>query len=526
MPKAKKEKKEYDSKLPFFIGSDPEYLLFYGTKGLDTKEMLQSFFGQDPAYPDGIVDGHSGGYKLGESGDFGWDGAASTGELRPNAEKDINTHVNHIAKMLKTIHDKIPFIDITTLSIGSPIGGHIHLDSFIHEQNNLSRSQKDKLQITAEKILTTFLLPIAASDHRISALARLQGNDYGDISDIRWERKSKAVTAEVRGLTAEWMTTPQLAYATIAYIATVWHEIKINNKKLIKEPIILRQNSHSSSVHRLLLSDYGLISDAITKDIKKQIKTFKLYPQFKKEIDLILSPKKVYKMKEKVGWNINKGWGLKDNYQPTKKDLLNTAVLQEILSKENTPCLTNDFAVNYNDDYNVAFYAKAIADRVAALNWNLKHKYSLFGFKKGATELTAMNSKGNFYSFSNNQSKQRTVDTCDSMSRRYTRTELRGGDRISPKTGLTAGANTESIVIGLPYDIRTIDDIEPMIDLICKIEKGTLKALPAEDFTVIHAEVGKTPRINTDQVVSGAVIPRDRQDNHNNRTEQVINEQN
>lgn len=54
-----------------------------------------------------------------------------------------------------------------------------------------------------------------------------------------------------------------------------------------------------SSVNKLLL-----------KQISLKVKKFKLYDQYKKEIDFILSPKEVIKEKELNNYNIITGWNL------------------------------------------------------------------------------------------------------------------------------------------------------------------------------------------------------------------------
>ena len=68
--------------LPFKVGADPEFLLFHGTRALDASNIIRSFFENS-----GLRSGYAG-YKIPEIGEFGWDGASSTGELRPNASND------------------------------------------------------------------------------------------------------------------------------------------------------------------------------------------------------------------------------------------------------------------------------------------------------------------------------------------------------------------------------------------------------------------------------------------------------
>lgn len=509
--------------IPFHIGSDPEYLLFYGQRGLDASRVLTNFFQNDP-----LFSRESEGFKIlanPNAGNFGWDGSSSTGELRPKACKDVYEHVDKIGAMLKAIHDKMPFVDITTLSIGSPIGGHIHVDStFTRSEGNMTSADMKKRK-QADKIMTTFLLPLVASDHRISAMARLTSS-YGKLNDIRYESKSNCVTAEIRGLTAEWMTTPKIAASTLAYVVTVWNEINKRQEELFKHPNLMRTNSHSDAVHRLLLSDYNLITDALTKDLKKVVREFELYPQFKNEIEYILSPNKVYKDKEKAGWTINKGWGFNSHLpKPTKRSLLDSRIVQEILNKEDVPNIERSFAVNYNDDYNVAMFAKAISDRVATMNWPLKNNYALFGFRKGFEGFTALNQKGQYYVMSNNATKQDIMRISKNMFDRIGNSGRYGSTRINPKTGKTIGRDSETIVIGIPYDLRANDNVIPMIELIWAIENGKISPQSPDAFTVTMQESGKEPpKPDLNDCVESSALRDGHNSSYSNATEQIIND--
>jgi hypothetical protein len=486
--------------VPFYVGSDPEYLLFYGQRGLNAKDVISNFFSCDPDFTH-KPQGYAPIKKLHDSkvGELGWDGASSTGELRPKASKDIRKHVDFLGSMLESIHEKMPYVDITTLSIGSPIGGHVHVDSAISQEEYNSDRKKKAMRKRQNKILMTFLLPIIASDHRISAMARMTGS-YGNLGDIRYDQKTNSTTAEIRGLTAEWLTTPKIATSTLAYIACVWHEIQKRTDELYKNPNLIRSQTHADSIHRLLLSDYNLITNALVKDIKSIVKGFELYPQFRAEVDYILNPKRVYADKEKAGWNINKGWKFNSKTQPTKSALLSTSAVQEILTKENVPDIEHNFAVNYNDDYNVSTFAKAISDRVATMNWQLKNSYALFGFRKGATGYTAMTEDNQFFCMSDNHTKDKIMHTSQNMMDRY-RGKRHGNSSMDPKTGKTSGKDLKTIVIGIPYDVRAKDDYTEMINLIWEIENGKIKAQAPEAFTVTETVGKNQPQYDMQEVV-------------------------
>lgn len=466
--------------LPFMIGADPEFLLFYGSRGLDASTLIKNFF------QNSTFEGVSAGYLIPNVGDFGWDGASSTGELRPVATKNIQTMVDNIGTMLKTMSEKMPYVDITTLSIGSSIGGHMHLDDFIHKRRSTYSDNIEEIIPKEEKrvikVLSTYLIPVAASDHRVSALKRLKSERYGKLNDVRFDLKGDVITAEVRGLTAEWITSPKVAYATLAYVATVWEELKIRNSELAKNPLVIRTDEHLNQIHKLMLSDYKVIEETICKSIKKEIKTFKLYAQFKEEIDFILNPTAVMKEKEKYGWNINQGWGLtKTTKQPTKANLLNKKKLVEIMKTQDIPNVENHFTVNYNDDYNVAKFALAISERVAALNWKINNEYFLFGYKKGIEGYGASNTKGEFYCMPTNEELDTTIEKHSRMRSRA-HDQVSGTSRIDPKSGKIKQPYTNLTVIGIPYSDRAEDNINNLIELIWNIENNKTNAKPQSSF--------------------------------------------
>lgn len=461
-----------DPELPFMIGSDPEFLMFFGNRGLDASNIINSFF-ENKSY---IQEGS--GYVIPNVGNFGWDGASSTAELRPKATKQIGKMLAELRTMLEVIVEKIPTVDLTTLSIGSPIGGHIHVDSFMHRPTE-GATAKEVTRV--ENIMATYLLPLSASDHRVSALTRLKGGNYGKLTDFRYENKGRVVTAEIRGLTAEWLTTPKTAYATFAYIVTVWHELSKRNIELYKDDFITKNKEQNQTLQRMMLSDFKIIEQGITRAIKKKIKTFELYPQFKTAIDWILEPEEVLRHKEKVGWNINTGWQLTAPKKPSKADLLNPNKAINILKKHKIPDINGHFGFMYNDDYNVNLFSTAISERIAALNWQLKNDYFFFGFKKSVEGYGAMSPDNKFYVMPSNQSTQDTINTMEKMQHRSVGSQIA---RIDPKTGKIRKANNNTkIIIGIPYNDRADKNTKNLVELIYKIENNKLVAKDASTFS-------------------------------------------
>jgi len=158
------------------------------------------------------------------------------------------------------------------------------------------------------------------------------------------------------------------------------------------------------------------------------------------------------------------------------------------------------------------------------MNWQLKHRYALFGFKKGVTDYTAMTEDKKFYAMSNNDSKDRILKTSQMMMDRYGgNNNAYGSARINAKTGKTVGNDLKTIVIGIPYQDRAKDDIKGMIELIWQIENRKIEAQPESAFTVTAGEVAKNaPARDLEECVSQF----SRSDGMSDIVENVINDYN
>lgn len=504
MPKkltSSKKTKAAEPELPFMIGSDPEFLMFFGVRGLDASAILQTFFNRNSSYrPEGN------GFKISDVGNFGWDGASSTAELRPVAVRKISKMVENLRTMLTVISEKMPTVDLTTLSIGSPIGGHIHVDSFLHRDQDYNTPNNRAEIARVENTLATYLLPLAASDHRISALNRLKGGNYGKLTEFRYERKGAVVTNEIRGLTAEWLTTPEIAYATFAYIATVWHELKKRNLELSKAEFITRTKEQNQTLQRMMLSDYKIIERGISQSIRKAIKSFELYPVFKEHIDFILQPALVMEHKAAVGWNINTGWGLNKFKKPGKRSLLSPTKANGILRKQNIPDINQHFGIMYNDDYNVSLFSSAVAERIAGLNWQLKNDYFFFGFKKDVNGYAAMAPDKQMYVMPTNKD---TLEIQNVLVKMQQRAIGRFTARIDPKTGqVRRSDNTNKIIIGIPYEDRANKNPRALIELIYNIENKKVVPRPITAFTpTVVVAKDKQPTLD-DAIIDGDIDMR------------------
>lgn len=527
-----------ERKLPFKLGADPEFLLFHGNRALNAKGLIENFLRSKTGLRAGSL-----GFNMAGVGQIGWDGANSTGELRPDPSDSPEGLTQNIGILIETMHKHMPFLDYTTLSIGSSIGGHLHVDIPNHliqqptsnpsfnngisvfppatsTPNNSNNSwnlpertittkeqQSEMNRIT--KLLATFVMPIIASEHRISSSGRLAGS-YGKADDIHWDRQTNGqATLEIRGMSAEWITSPKTVLATVAYFAVVMNELVKHNKELILEKAILKTKGHITAVQHMMLSDYKIIEVAIVKSLYKTIQQFELYKMFKEEVDFIMHPHAVMAEKEKHGWTLTSGWNLDGKGKsPTKKDIFANRKIANKLKNADHVTIEEGFNVPYNDDYNISLFAKAITDRIATINWKLNNEYFLFGLKKGIQGYSAMKCKDNiFYIIPPKNPHENTKQSSSKMAEKF-EGETRGQVRIDPKTGKTRRWGLNQVVIGIPYDPRAENNPKSLLELIWNIERNTLKPKPLNKFKKPIQKKTEETNINVEQILTDAQIRR------------------
>lgn len=455
----------------FKLGCDPEFLYYHKNKMIPASDLMQTVTGGENTA------------RVPVAGNIGCDGHHATGEVRPLPSHAPAGLVNNLRLLFQKIHDKVPTVDITTLSINSPVGGHIHLEI----PNRHKLLENNRAQTKFKKIIATFLMPIYASDHKISVNHR-SSSSYGGATDIRIEeRDGGKYTVEVRGPSAEWVTTPKLATATLTYLAVIWHEYLNNEAKITKCITNFRTEAQAKAVQQLIISDYVLLRDSIITEIGNQIRTFELYEANKEEIEFILNVDAAFKHKEENGWNIMTGW-----FSPAEKIALNKKLImnkkefkkrisEKDLSKENGE--QNILSpIPYNDDYKVAFFAEKLAERILAFNWDTKYNYFLYGTRKAIKGYTVYSAKEKkFYSIGTGIPKNEIANVAMTKARMWERRTYGGrGVYIDPKTGKT-DMKQKGIVIGIPYDIRANEAIDSLISLIWELESGAMTPFTLEE---------------------------------------------
>lgn len=476
----------------FKIGADPEFLFFHQNRMAPADRSLRAVFGKKSTdYP--LTD--AGGYKIGTHGNLGWDGHSSTGEIRPTPSKDPVEVAHNIGEIIKTAAKEMPYLTMTTLSIGSTIGGHVHLE--LPKTGPLSSGAEIILGRSADslgRMFATFISPILASEHRISSVVRVMGGGYGKNTDIRMNEFNggRDKTVEVRGATAEWTCHPDVAVATLTYLGVVWNEIlKRGPASVARNPVMFKTIRQAESIQNLILSEYGPAQASILASIHAYVKTFELYQENKDAVDLVFNTQKISKMKESVGWNLIRGWatpGETKIAKPTKRTFLSDKATNDNLKKIDLDALRGVIpTVAFNDDYNMGRLMDALSKRLTALGLELDNSYFFYGLKKGAddfliAEATRGDERGLLYHAA---PRNIPLDTIKDIAQRMTQRFGMGTSsssktaRIDPLTGKNKNAlNGKIITFGIPYDLREKGEIRPFLAKLWDIERGV--TIPTE----------------------------------------------
>lgn len=453
---------------PFKIGADPEFNIVFDEDRLSAKNTLRVLLDKNKKikYNDDKL-----GYELKNKGVIGWDGENGTGELRPAPANSPKRLTTNIGNLIGLITEKSTLFTILTSSLNAPIGGHIHIEITEEMQTKMTQIHKK---------LASYYIPLMLGEDCINMRIRNRSN-YGLINDFRIQTVNNnginAKTYEFRTPSAEWLTTPKICEATLAYIATVFHEITNNPENFNKtKNIIYKNEKQGEALQNLALTKYASLSETINNKIKKALKTFEYYPTYKKQIDYIMNAKKVLKDKEKVNFNMIQGWEMQKIKTPTKRDLMNETKINKILTEidaDKFGKLIKKITHNKNDQ-NAILFKNTIKNRILAYNWKIKNEYYIFGLRKGVNEMIVFD--GTFEIFKNkptikNKSELRIVNSI------FTKII----DKIIRQTSNTSPEHRDDkylkrIFIGVPYEDRINMKTRKFIELIYQIETNKIKS--------------------------------------------------
>lgn len=526
----------------FSIGADPEFILTMQGRKVDAQQTIDYMLSGKTGFE---KPNNSMGFNVKPFGNIGWDGSSSTAEIRPKPSNDPKKVVNNLAGIFQAFAKHINIFDMSTISEFGPIGGHIHFE--IPRGEKWTNDKKN----TIHRKLASFYIPILVAENKTNLNLRIR-QGYGSLKDHKIEEKfkysdgSSGYTYEFRCPSAEWLTTPKLAAATLAYLATVYNEIVNHPKSFTKcNDIIYKSDKQGDALQTLTLMEYSLLTNNYIAKTRKYIKKFEMYETYKEEIEYIFNTKKVMSDKIKADYNIALGWKLGTTVVPHKRDVLSSdKKMKELATKNDFDQLKKVMNIHYNEDTNVALFAENLKDRVAAFNWKLKNNYYIFGIRKGIQNIVARNLNPEYIA---GTKILKTVLDKHEMDKLFNKMETRFMDNNRPqnnlvidfKTGKPKNTSESSIVIGIPYDMRVNKDIKPFLEFIWNLEKGTLKPeilvgkdaeLLRDDRNISLEERGDVYRILTKQTENPTenvvfAVNTTSQRNHENAINDMIQEE-
>jgi len=437
-------------KFDFKIGADPECTILFNGQRVPAHETLESLFGVKSL--------------KGKRGEFGCDGCAATAELRPNPSNDPVEITENLRDCFKRFFEEGSAFDLTTLSLWAPLGGHIHLDCGPNLSDDIQRK------------LVFLSLPIMRNELITDALIRKESGFGKNPFDFHFEAKQKGRTIELRSPTAQWLTTPQIAKATLATYGVIWHELMKNGDKLPKNINLDKPGVSalfdllmSNNMSRFIGGDYLKIPDIIKK--------FERYADFKEDVDYIFNHSRVLADKKKAEFSINQGWGFKKKIPLSKKTLFANP---KIKTDTEGPW----FAVNHNGDVGTALFAEELKKRILA-GVPLKHSYYIFGLRRPKNEkkqgtLVAQGRRLFLTPPLQTANDLEMVNKC--VQRIDSKIKVTEKLQIDFKSEKIIRDRSKPFILGLPRDMRDEKDVEAFMEIILKIEQGELKPIPSHAF--------------------------------------------
>lgn len=449
----------------FKIGADPEFNINYNNQIIQANTLIQTLLNEKEKKSKSEQ-----GYKIKKAGEIGWDGCCATAELRPSPTTTPIELTQNIKQLFESITQKTNLFTFSTSSDTFPVGGHIHF------QIDNKLVQHPELLKTLHQRLVSFYLPIQLGEEIYNIKTR-KYNNYGNFNDFKVEcrnpnekdNKKHIYTFEFRTPSAEWLTTPAITNATIAYLAVVWNEIIHQPKSFKKSEELLLNNSYqNNAIQSLAISQYGVITEIILDKIRKHIKHFEMYEDYKTEINFILNPQKILKEKEKNNFEITKGWKLIQPSQiTTSNQLKDTKRIKEKTKNINIETFFHLIEIHSNNDYNINTIVQEIKTRIISCNFPLKNQYIFYGLKKGIPDYIIAVEKETTRkpSFIKGKEIIKTINDLQTIEKTITYIFDKHKEKKNKKRNF--------IAIGIPYDIRIEPSktINSIIDILFDIEK-------------------------------------------------------
>ena len=462
MPESKRE-------FPFRLGADPEFNIMLKENRIPADKILRILFKKESQSGEG--------YKIKNAGELGWDGHTPTGEIRPSPAYSPEKLIQNIGELFAAMTKKSQLLEISTNSNAAPIGGHIHFEL---PQDLIGQETKLK---NIHKKMALFYIPVMVGEDLVNSRLRIE-HGYGKLNDYESQSTpdGKNYTYEFRCPNAEWITTPKIAQATIAYLATVFNEI-INHPENMKKAkdIMIQNETQIAALQELALAKYVLITKSILNKIRRHIKTFEYYKVYKEEIDYIFTPQKILKDKEKVNFEVTAGWKLVKSGTPNKKDLMSEKKMKILSKKLSIDEIAKAIPAPYNpDDSRCVDFAKVLKDKIIAYSWKLKYDYFIFGLRKDIKNYIIMNGHYNILygeDIKSNTDLNLAEEIVEKMVMKY-KTSI-------GKSSLKKEESNNLILIGIPYEKRINLETKEFISIIHDIEKNKEKIKTPEQIKEI-----------------------------------------
>jgi len=440
-----------NKKFSFKIGADPEFNITFKENRLIACKAIPILIKK------GIPQSDMG-YDIPGAGNVGWDGNSSTAEIRPNPSNEPQEVVKNMMNLLKTITEKTKLFSFDTRSKHEVVGGHIHMEI---------QDQTDKEMAEIHNKMSTLFLPILIGENNANVKNRLN-KGYGEITDFRTDTQRNETrnsprkrTYEFRAPTAEWLTTPKLANATLSYMGVIFNEILKNTLALQSlNSIMLKNREQCKAIQSLTIANFTPLITSLSRSIKEAIRKFELYPVFKEEIEYIFNPKRILRDKEKVNYDITAGWKLDYKTIPCQRKLMSDKLIEKISLETDMDNLIPIIPIMGSNDTNIDMFIRALKQRIIALNWKLKNNYYIFGLRNGIKEAIIGNTKGYFSGANNIKTEMDKKLISDLILKMLQRNQIK-----------------DTIIFGIPYKDRISYKlgIKTFIKNIYLIEKEILK---------------------------------------------------
>lgn len=468
----------------FTLGADPEFTFTSGTRPMAARDIMMAFFKDTRPNNDG-GSGNQGGWDF-KGGNIGWDGHNATGEVRPKPGSPEQVVAN-LKNLFEETQKRLPFVDLTTLTMAGSTGGHIHLsipqgEVTAHMVNSTDRGR------AIERALASFMVLIMLGENEFSRELRRRQGHYGDLLDYRYEPKFRhpngenGYTIEVRSPSAEWITTEKIALGTLAYAAIAWDSI-INNRLAPLAGLIFKSEQQVHTSLAPLLANYANVQRLYLNRIRPFVRQHPAYRQYKDALELVLNPERAKQAKKDAHFAVAEGWGLtRDARRIKTKEFMNEEIVEKGSEAFPESVIRNVSQFAWNDDLNVEAFATALSKRCIALGWKPKHEYYLFGMKRGFNSVLIRDETGAFVM---GHETIKTKDDLRAFEEKFGRLENRVKPAytrfVHPKTGeLVKDGELKRVMVGIPHAIRKKNDVRSVIRAILRFEKNP-KAFPALD---------------------------------------------